>query len=105
MSNSLSSSDPRLKIALPIVIEWSSEEKSFFRVRTVTDNISLGGICFILSQKEYHPSLGMDQQIRIIVNQGRIATTATVKHITTSPEGSVRIGIELFEPVFEWLAR
>lgn len=105
MSEAYYSTDPRLKIALLITVEWWDAEGRRKRVRTITDNISLGGICLILPVGSFDLSLALNREVQVEVNQGRIITMATIKHITQNEDGSHRVGVELIEPVFEWLSR
>jgi hypothetical protein len=105
MADGYLSLDPRLKIALPLQVEWLNSEGDSFRVRTFTDNISFGGICFVLDGKNPRAVMKVGQQLNIKANAGKINSIATVRHITTLTDGSMRIGAELVEPIFEWLSR
>lgn len=94
--------DPRLKIALPVKVEWQLCDGSTVTIKTVSHNISHNGFCFILDKEVLVPEIG--QTMIITVDQGRLSVEGTVKHITRHVDG-LHIGLELSSPIFEWLAR
>ncbi|MBL8151122.1 MAG: hypothetical protein JNN15_14440 [Blastocatellia bacterium] len=98
-------SDPRLKIAIPIKIEWIGQEGIRYRLKTFSDNISHSGVCFVLNPKHLHPSLNVSQKIKVIADQGKLSADGYIKHITHKKADTVWIGIELSQPIFRWLSR
>lgn len=96
------SSDPRLRLALPVKVEWKLRDGSSVSLKTVSHNVSHSGLCLILEKEAPTPAFGQTMMIK--VDQGRLSVEGTVKHITRHAE-SWHIGLELSAPVFEWLAR
>lgn len=96
------SSAPRLKLALPLKVEWRLCDGKNVTLKTVSHNVSHNGLCFVLKEEALEPEIG--QTMVLTVNQGRLSVEGTVKHITRHLDG-LHIGLELSSPVFEWLAR
>jgi hypothetical protein len=105
MADEFNSSDPRLKIALPVMVEWTDKEGRYFKVRTFSDNISFGGICFILDPKQTSINLELGQEVRTLLDRGRLSSMAVIRHITTQDDGMIKVGLELTTPILEWLSR
>lgn len=99
--------EPRLKLALPIVGEWQTEDGLIIRINTLTDNISYLGVALLLDATVNWARAGLKigSRIKLTANRHRYSATGTVCSASERPDGRWLIGLELDNPLFDWLAR
>ncbi|MEW6730787.1 MAG: hypothetical protein AB1489_05570 [Acidobacteriota bacterium] len=107
IANKLNRREPRLRLSLPIVSEWQTQDGLLIRVSTLSNNISYYGLGITLAANVNWSRTGLHlgSRIKLAANNYRYLTTGTVQHISLQPDGSWLIGIKLDSPLFSWLAR
>ncbi|MEW6729793.1 MAG: PilZ domain-containing protein [Acidobacteriota bacterium] len=102
MTGEYSSLDPRLRLSLPVVAEWHSNRGAPLKVWTFSNNISANGMSIILDPNAPELMLTIGQQINVIID-GMISTKARVVHFTERKDRFLNVGLQLPEPIYEWL--
>ena len=91
----------RMALHLPIVVSGRSEDGAAWSEPTETDDISTTGALFHLNQKV---NKGERLYIRAHRPDGApIEVTATVVRVAPAIYGTARIGVQISEPVENWL--
>ena len=91
----------RMALRLPIVVSGRAEDGAAWSEPTETDDISTSGTLFHLNQKV---NRGESLYIRAHKPDGTpIEATATVVRIAPAIYGTARVGVQIAEPVDNWL--
>ncbi|MEW6729792.1 MAG: PilZ domain-containing protein [Acidobacteriota bacterium] len=104
MANRYVSANPRIRVQVPVVVEWKNQDGLEFKALTFSENISFGGICILLDPKQLDPHFKIGQIVRININSGELNTTALVRHITRLGLAFTYVGLELSGLVFDCLS-
>ena len=91
----------RMALRLPIVVSGRSEDGAAWSEPTETDDISTSGALFHLNQKV---SIGDNLYIRAHRPDGSATeATATVVRLSPAIYGTARVGVQIAEPMDNWL--
>ncbi len=91
----------RMALRIPVVVSGRAEDGSAWSEPTETDNISTSGALFHLNQK-------VTRGERLFLRAHRpdgtaMEVTANVMHIAPAVYGTARIGVQIIDPVENWL--
>lgn len=91
----------RMALRMPIVVSGRAEDGSAWSEPTETDDISTSGALFHLNQKV---SRGERLYLRAHRPDGApIETTAIVVRVAPAVYGTARVGVQIADPVDNWL--
>ena len=91
----------RMSLRIPIVVSGRAEDGSAWSEPTETDNISTAGALFHLNQRVAN---GERLYIRAHKPDGApIEVTAVVAHIAPAVYGTARVGVQITDPLENWL--
>ena len=91
----------RMALRMPIVVSGRAEDGSAWSEPTETDDISTSGVLFHLNQKV---SRGERLYLRAHRPDGSpIEATAVVVRVAPAVYGTARVGVQIAEPVDNWL--
>ena len=91
----------RMALRMPIVVSGRAEDGSAWSEPTETDDISTSGALFHLNQKV---SVGEKLYIRAHKPDGSpTEATATVVRLSPAIYGTARVGVQIAEPMDNWL--
>ena len=91
----------RMALRIPIVVSGRAEDGSAWSEPTETDNISTAGALFHLNQK-----VARNERLYLRAHRpdgAPIEVTANVVHIAPAVYGTARIGVQIIDPVENWL--
>lgn len=91
----------RMALRIPVVVSGRTSDGSAWSEPTETDNISTAGALFHLNQ-------AVSRNDRLFLRAQRpdgtpIEVTAMVMHIAPAVYGTARIGVQIIDPVENWL--
>ncbi len=90
-----------MALRLPIIVSGRSEDGAAWSEPTETDDISTSGALFHLNQKV---TRGERLYLRAHRPDGSpIETTATVVRVAPAVYGTARVGVQINDPVENWL--
>ncbi|MEW6734378.1 MAG: PilZ domain-containing protein [Acidobacteriota bacterium] len=94
------SADRRIRLTLGVVVQWTNKQGREIKVSTFTDNLSPGGICFIIHSKSLG-DLVIGKEIHLTIDE-LINAQGSVRHITNK-NGLIYVGVALARDFAEWV--
>src|ERR1044072_9401071 len=99
--------EPRIKLPLPINVEWETEEGSLILEKAWSANVSYQGLCLTLDKRAaaVFSNLKIGSRINLATNHYHLSAAGTVRYIVNQPDGKMTVGLRLESPLFGSLSR